>query len=240
MAQMRTALGIPISYTVSSEKRNPFIKWLVEVWDGFYTTLVGLSITGGHYFIKRHTVQYPHESIPIAERSRQRVQVDIDLCGGCMQCDKICPPGIITIVTAKPVAGVDLGTRPNGKRRPLHIAEFTIDHSKCLYCGLCTTVCNDDAIFMIPDFHHIAQNRDDLFVNYSRHNAAERDELVAAAAAEKAAKAAAPKPVAAAPTAAPATPKPPVATVPEKPVEAPKPPEEPFNDQCPGPDGGDK
>ena len=226
---MRTALGVPISYKVSHKQHNGLIQWIVEVWEGFITTLVGMKITFSHFFVKRHTVQYPHEGIPIAARSRQRIFVDIDLCGGCLQCNRICPVGIIDILAVKPVAGVDLGTRPNGKRRPLHMANFTIDHSKCLYCGLCTTVCNDDAIYMITDYHYTTTNKDSLFVNYSKYTPEERDKVVADAAAEKAAKAAAPKP-------APAAPKP--AVVAEPKPEPPK--EEPFSEKCPGPDEGDQ
>ena len=233
MAQMRTALGVPISYTVTHKGRNEFFQWVYEVWEGLLTTLVGMKITSSHFFVKRHTVQYPHATIPIAERSRQRVHVDIDLCGGCMQCDRICPVGIIDILAVKPVVGVELGTRPNGKRRPLHMANFTIDHSKCLYCGLCTTVCNDDAIYMITDYHFSTGDRDNLFVNYSKYSVEERDAVVAAAAAEKAAKAAAPKP---APAPKPAIPAAPIAPVGEANPEAPK--EELFSDKCPGPDDG--
>lgn len=220
MAEMRTALGVPVIHKPKTSK-NPILQWIYEIWDGFYTVLVGMSITGRHSFRKPVTVQYPHESLEIPKQSRQRVHVDIDLCGGCLQCDKICPAGIIKIITAKPVTGVDLGVRPNGKRRALHIAEFTIDHSKCLYCGLCETVCNDDSIYMIPDFKFTTQNVDDLFVNYSKYTSEERDQVVAAAAAEKAAKAAAPKP-----------------SAPVKPVENQvKYEPEVFNDKCPGPEG---
>ncbi|MDK9700740.1 MAG: 4Fe-4S dicluster domain-containing protein [bacterium] len=235
MAEMRTALGVPISHVETKPKRNAFLQWFFEVWEGFTTTLIGMGVTGRHFFRKPVTIQYPHENLDIPAVSRQRVHVDIDLCGGCLQCDKICPPGIITIVTARPTAGEDLGVRPNGKKRPLHLAEFTIDHSKCLYCGLCTTVCNDDAIYMIPDFHFTTNDRSTLFTNYSKYTSVERDQLVAAAAAEKAAKAAAPKP-----PPPPPAPKPAVAAdatpVADAKVEAK--PEEPFSDKCPGPDGG--
>ncbi|MCX7835235.1 MAG: 4Fe-4S dicluster domain-containing protein [bacterium] len=225
MAEMRTALGMPITHQTKTSK-NPIIQWILDVWEGFYTVLVGMGVTWRHFFRKPFTVQYPHEKLNIPKQARQRVHVDIDLCGGCLQCDKICPAGIIKIVTAKPVAGEDLGVRPNGKRRALHIAEFTIDHSKCLYCGLCETVCNDDAIYMIPDFQYTTRSLEQLVVNYSRYSPEERDRVVAAAAAEKAAKQAS----------KPAVPQTKVSD-PQPNIPSPSVDSDVFNEKCPGPDG---
>src|SRR6185295_2400478 len=40
-------------------------EWLVNVWEGFFTVLVGMRITWRHIFTKPVTLQYPSERWPL-------------------------------------------------------------------------------------------------------------------------------------------------------------------------------
>jgi formate hydrogenlyase subunit 6/NADH:ubiquinone oxidoreductase subunit I len=35
--------------------------WLVDLWQGFFTVLVGMKITWRHLFVQKATLHYPEE-----------------------------------------------------------------------------------------------------------------------------------------------------------------------------------
>ena len=79
------------------------------------------------------TVQYPEQKLAIPERFRSfpillyEDETGQDRCTSCGICAKVCPPQCIWIVRS---AG------PDGKPIP-QPAEFIIDTSICMSCGLC-------------------------------------------------------------------------------------------------------
>ncbi len=63
-------------------------------------------------------------------RSRGLLWNDIDKCTGCGECQLVCPTRCVSVETE---------ISPNPSKTWVSI--FEIDHSKCVFCGLCVEVC---------------------------------------------------------------------------------------------------
>lgn len=73
----------------------------------------------------------------------QSIRLIIDACTSCDLCQKQCPDTCIEITSHNEQISEE------GARRPRSVAvldEFTIDFSKCMYCGICIEVCPFDAL----------------------------------------------------------------------------------------------
>jgi NADH-quinone oxidoreductase subunit I len=121
-------------------------RYFRDLWIGIVTVLEGMWVTFRHLFQKRITVQYPKETVPMFSRSRTMLVNDAEICGYCLGCKRVCPVDIFTIVGARAEAGEDLGILPDGKPKKMHILEFKIDMSKCIYCGLCIHACDTGSL----------------------------------------------------------------------------------------------
>ena len=92
------------------------------------------------------TVQFPKEKRERAERYRTSFALLHDsegdeLCVGCLQCERICPSQVITVIAEKKESPV------TGKRRG-YAKDFVLDLNACIFCELCVQVCPTDAIVM--------------------------------------------------------------------------------------------
>jgi len=202
-------------------------QYFTDVWQGLSTTFKGLGIVMSHLLTKKVTRQYPNpeDRYEMPERARNRLYVNMDDCIGCDQCARACPVNCITIDTAKAVAGENVGTTSNGKKKSLWVTRFDIDIAKCCYCGLCTFPCPTECIRMTDVYEFSEFDRVELIYNYATMDATEAavhtaiakkaDEeaagLRAKQAAEKAAQAAAQPTAPTTPPSAPSTPAPPTA-----------------------------
>jgi NADH-quinone oxidoreductase subunit I len=204
---------------------NPIHKYFHDIWLGVTTTLVGMNITFKHFFMPTITVQYPHQKLTYPPRARAALVNTIDLCNGCQQCARACPVNIIKVVTAKALPEEDLGEFPDGKKRRLYLLDFTVDMSKCVYCGFCVDACPTEAIHWEAPHQAVGFSRDQLRRDWARMNPEDKKRLLEREAAAKAAKAAAPAHGEGA-SAKPAPPKPATTPKPETP-KAETAPEEP-------------
>jgi len=101
--------------------------------------ILGLKLTGRHFFSQKVTIQYPEEKTPYSSRFRgihalRRYPNGEERCIACKLCEAVCPALAITI-EAKP--------REDGSRRT---TLYEIDLFKCIYCGFCEESCPVDAI----------------------------------------------------------------------------------------------
>lgn len=165
-----------------------------NIGKGFWTVLVGMKVTMRHLFTPAVTIQYPDARMPIPERGRNRLYVNMDDCIGCNQCGMACPVGCITIETAKSLPTEDLGMTSTGQKKRLWVTQFDIDFAKCCYCGLCVPPCPTECIYMTDVFEFSEYDRDKLnysFITLTPEEAAGKVEQAKSAEKEAAAKKAA-------------------------------------------------
>ena len=147
-----------------------------NTWDGLYTILIGMKVTWKHLFVPAVTIQYPEERVPMVERVRNRLFVNMDDCIGCNQCSNACPVNCIEIETVKSLPTDDLGLTSNGKKKALWVTKFDIDIAKCCYCQLCVFPCPTECIYMTDVYEFSEFNRDDLLYKFANLTDAEVEE----------------------------------------------------------------
>ncbi|MFQ5479144.1 MAG: NuoI/complex I 23 kDa subunit family protein [Candidatus Binatia bacterium] len=117
-----------------------------NIADSATTIFDGMAVTFSHFFRKPYTVQYPdrmavrvQDTLPY--RYRGMLEVDLEICTGCLACERACPINCIVIDARK-----DKETKQNILRR------FDIDMAKCMYCGLCSEPCPTGSIHHTREF----------------------------------------------------------------------------------------
>ncbi len=151
-------------------------EYLKNTWEGIWTVLVGMKVTLKHLFVPSVTIQYPDVKLPLPERARNRLYVNMDDCIGCDQCARACPVDCIEIETVKALPTDDLGVTSNGKKKALWVTKFDIDIAKCCYCGLCTYPCPTECIYMTDVYEFSEYKREDLIYNFATLTAQEAEE----------------------------------------------------------------
>ena len=142
-------------------------QYLKNTWDGIWTVFVGMKITFKHMFVPSVTIQYPDVKLPMPERARNRLYVNMDDCIGCDQCARACPVNCIEIETVKSTPGDEVGITSNGKKKALWVTKFDIDIAKCCYCSLCVYPCPTECIYMTDVYEFSEFERDDLIYKYA-------------------------------------------------------------------------
>ncbi|KUG26496.1 nadh-ubiquinone oxidoreductase chain i [hydrocarbon metagenome] len=151
-------------------------QYFKNTWEGLYTVFVGMKITFKHLFVPSVTIQYPSVKVPLPERVRNRLYVNMDDCIGCDQCARACPVNCITIETAKSLPDEDLGKTSNGKKKALWVTKFDIDIAKCCYCQLCVFPCPTECIYMTDVYEFAEFERNNLIFNFATLTAEEAEE----------------------------------------------------------------
>ena len=156
------------------------VTYLKNVWAGFWTTLVGMSITAKYLLSRPVTVQYPDERLPIPDRYRGIHYLEQEKCIYCFQCARACPVDCIEMVADR--VGKELDWKA-----------FTIDYNKCIFCELCVYPCPVDCIHMGKEFALVVYDRRELNLDLlsSKGLSPAAKERLAKTEAEKKAKAAA-------------------------------------------------
>lgn len=153
-------------------------QYLKNTWEALATIFIGMKVTFKHLFEPAVTIQYPDERVPMPERARNRLYVNIDDCIGCDQCSRACPVDCIEIETVKGVPGEDLGTTSNGKKKALWVTKFNIDIAKCCYCQLCVFPCPTECIYMTDVYEFSEYKRENLVYQFSSLTPGEVEEKV--------------------------------------------------------------
>jgi NADH-quinone oxidoreductase subunit I len=117
-----------------------------HIKEALATIFDGMAVTASHMIRKPYTVQYP-DRIPVRVqdtlpfRYRGILDVDLEICTGCLACDRACPIDCIAMAIEK-----------NAQTREIIISQFDIDLAKCMYCGLCSEPCPTGAIHHTTEF----------------------------------------------------------------------------------------
>src|SRR4029079_19025463 len=114
------------------------VKELLNTWL-LVELLKGLWLTGGYFFARKVTIQFPEEKTPQGPRFRglhalRRYPNCEERCIACKLCEAVCPALAITIESDQ---------RDDGTRRT---TRYDIDLTKCIFCGFCEESCPVDSI----------------------------------------------------------------------------------------------
>jgi NADH-quinone oxidoreductase subunit I len=129
--------------------KSAFLESFIRYWTSVGRAIASVSkaLRAGVVYLqvrneskKEITEQYPdpvsaRSSEELPARTRGRLKNDITKCTGCGDCQKACPADCIEIVT-------DEGPKPGKK----WISTFSVDHSRCIFCGLCVEVCQPQSL----------------------------------------------------------------------------------------------
>lgn len=151
-------------------------EYLKNTWQGLWTILIGMKITWDHIFTPSVTIQYPKVKVPLPERVRNRLYVNIMDCIGCKQCSKACPVDCIDIETVKALPEDNLGVTSNNKKKNFWLTNFEIDFSKCCYCSLCVWDCPTGCITMSNIYEYSEYDRENLKYQFSNLTRSEAEE----------------------------------------------------------------
>jgi len=125
---------------------NGLSKYIRNIVDTATTVFEGMAVTCSHFVRRPTTVQYPdrtpmrvQDTLPF--RYRGILEVDMEICTGCLACERACPIDCIVIDVSK-----------DKQTRAMVMTRFDIDIAKCMYCGLCSEPCPTGAIHHTPEF----------------------------------------------------------------------------------------
>jgi formate hydrogenlyase subunit 6/NADH:ubiquinone oxidoreductase subunit I len=121
-------------------------RYFKNLKDAVTTIFEGMTVTCSHLVRKPYTIQYP-DRVPVRVqdtlpfRYRGILEVDLEICTGCLACERACPIDCIVIDAPK-----------DQKTKEMLLTRFDIDIAKCMYCGLCSEVCPTGSIHHTTEF----------------------------------------------------------------------------------------
>jgi NADH-quinone oxidoreductase subunit I len=123
-------------------------------WEKIYIPAIakGMSITFGHIFTKKATINYPEQTRPFSPVFRglhvlNRDEEGRERCTACGLCAVACPAEAITMEAAERLPGEE-----NLYREEKYAAKYEINMLRCIFCGMCEEACPKDAIFLSETF----------------------------------------------------------------------------------------
>ena len=135
--------GTPALLMRSTESASTYFG---NIKDAVSSIFEGLAVTASHLMREPYTVQYPdrvpvriQDTLPF--RYRGILEVDMEICTGCLACERACPIDCIVIVATK-----------DKQTKQMLLTRFDIDIAKCMYCGLCSEPCPTGSIHHTPEF----------------------------------------------------------------------------------------
>ncbi len=142
---------------------------ILEVPRGFWSLLVGLSVTLRQFFKPIVTVPYPRQTLPIPARYRGHIVLTSDpatgrpLCTACKLCERACPSDCILVE----------GAKLEGEKKK-SVTAYRLDFTKCSLCGACVEACPSDAIRFSKNYNLASTSKEDYVFDLVARQQAEK------------------------------------------------------------------
>ena len=136
------------------------MSYLKDIAYGGLSLVEGMAVTFRRLFQPLVTVQYPRERIPVSSAFRGHIELKIfedtgrDKCIVCMNCEKICPSGVIHVEGAK-----------QKEKGPKTCTKYVIDFSKCSLCGLCVEICPTVTLQYSKEYELVGETRSECVID---------------------------------------------------------------------------
>src|SRR5271154_302739 len=126
-------------------ERKPMTMWEKTFIPGIAK---GMSITFGHMFKKKPTINYPEKERTFSPVFRglhvlNRDEEGRERCTACGLCAVACPAEAITMEAAERLPGEE-----NLYREEKYATKYEINMLRCIFCGFCEDACPKAAIFL--------------------------------------------------------------------------------------------
>jgi NADH-quinone oxidoreductase subunit I len=139
-----------------------------NIGKGVTTIVSSMAVASRHLFTPSVTLQYPREKWKLPERSRMRLQNNIEDCIGCSQCARACPTGCIEVKTEKRGKDEPAVFTSDGTAKKLRTTLFDIDMALCCYCGICTFTCPTKCLAMTGDYEYSVYDLDEHIYHFAK------------------------------------------------------------------------
>lgn len=133
-----------------------FVTYFRNVLAGFWSLLVGMSVTGRYMLKMPVTVLYPRDEIA-TPRFKGPIAFETDSldqshkCIACNACIKACPSRCMALKIEKNAQGERV------------LMDFKVDYTLCSLCGICIEVCPTDALMHdSPNYDCVATSRSEM------------------------------------------------------------------------------
>ncbi len=146
---------------------SSFIRYWADVFRAggsfIRTVATGIQYLRAHSETRKEITElYPdpvssRSADELPARTRGQIQNDIQKCTGCRDCALICPTNCIEIETEE-------GPKP-GK---LWVSVFTVDHSRCILCGLCVEKCAPQSLSHSRSHHRATRTLEEQVTFFGR------------------------------------------------------------------------
>ncbi len=101
--------------------------------------------------------EFPELPLSVPARTRGFHRYKLTTCIACDGCARNCPANCIYV-----------GKERVPGRKGFQITSFTIDYTKCMFCGLCTEGCKTGGLLMGSSHDLSCYSRDGCIVDFSR------------------------------------------------------------------------
>lgn len=140
---------------MSRSSQNPLVRYFREIWNGIFTTYVGMRLTIGYFFRRKITLLYPEQRPVIPPGHRGLHAYDEPKCILCHQCANVCPVSCISIESV-------------GKGKTGLPTRYDVDYSKCLFCNLCAEVCPTQCVWLTERYNLASRTREECVLRLAR------------------------------------------------------------------------
>jgi len=137
-----------------------------EIFQGFWSLIIGMSITFREFFKPVVTVPYPYKTIKMSPRYRGHIELvenedGTPKCVACGMCQRGCPSGCISLASESVAYEVEVKGEIKKKKKKV-LTKYNLNFTTCSLCGQCVESCNFGAIEFSKEYNLASARKEDF------------------------------------------------------------------------------